>query len=89
MPWSTIAIRGIAPLGLGRFELAIVVGVVDLRFEQRLFFSQAEAMNYAAQLAKALLPYEDNADRKKFLTDVAQRATELHDRLEALLTIKS
>jgi hypothetical protein len=58
-------------------------------FQQRLVFSQAEAMSYAAHLAKALLSYEDNADRKKFLTDFAQRATDLHDRLSDLLTIKS
>jgi len=57
-------------------------------FELRLIFTQAQAMEYAVQLANALQPIEDNTDRRNFLVYVAQQCGELHTRLMALLEVK-
>jgi len=54
-------------------------------FEARFLFTQAQAMNYAAHLAKVLHDQEDNPDRKKFLATLAERCTALHDRVMKLL----
>jgi hypothetical protein len=59
------------------------------KFELRLIFTQAEATNYARQLARALAEREDDPTRKQFLTDLAKRSGELHDRLMNLLSVKS
>ena len=55
------------------------------RFEVRLLFTQAEALNYAAHLAQVLHEQEDNPDRKNFLATLSQRCTKLHDRAIDLL----
>ena len=59
------------------------------KFALRLIFTQAEATNYATQLAKSLAEIEDDAARKSFLTNVAKRSNELHDKLMILLIVKS
>jgi hypothetical protein len=58
-------------------------------FELKLLFTQAEAMNYAKQLCKALSEKEDNATRKTFLDNFAKQAADYHDRLMKLLTVQS
>jgi hypothetical protein len=58
-------------------------------FEVRLIFTQAEAMNYARQLSKALAEHETDAARKSFLNDLSHRCSDFHDRLMKLLSVKS
>jgi hypothetical protein len=55
------------------------------KFEVRFLFTQAEAMNYAAHLAKVLHDQEDNPDRKNFLARLSERCTALHDKAIDLL----
>jgi len=55
------------------------------KFEVRFLFTQAEAMNYAAHLAKTLHEQEDNPLRKEFLVALSQRCTTLHDKAMNLL----
>jgi hypothetical protein len=55
------------------------------KFEVRFLFTQAEAMNYAAHLAKVLHEQEKNPLRQKFLATVAERCTTLHDKAMDLL----
>jgi hypothetical protein len=55
------------------------------KFEIRLLFTQAQAMNYAAHLAQVLHDQEDNPLRQKFLATVAERCITLHDRVMELL----
>jgi hypothetical protein len=55
------------------------------KFEVRFLFTQAEAMNYAAHLAKVLHDQEDNPARKEFLATLSERCTTLHDRVMELL----
>jgi hypothetical protein len=50
------------------------------KFEVRLLFTQAGAMNYAAHLAKVLHDQEDNPLRKEFLATLSQRCTALHNK---------
>jgi hypothetical protein len=57
-------------------------------FEARLIFTQAEAMNYASQLSKALAEKVDDPDRKGFLDKLAKQATDFHDRLMKMLTVQ-
>jgi hypothetical protein len=54
-------------------------------FEVRFVFTQAQAMNYAAHLAKVLHDQEDNPVRKEFLGALSERCTALHDRVMGLL----
>lgn len=54
-------------------------------FEQRLLLSQAQALNYAAHLAKMLQEQEAHAQRKQFLSELSPRCTALHDRVLDLL----
>lgn len=54
-------------------------------FEHRLLFTQTEAMNYAAHLAKVLHDQEDNPLRKVFLARLSERCTALHDKAIDLL----
>ena len=54
-------------------------------FEVRFLFTQAEAMKYAAHLAKVLHDQEADPLRQKFLATVAERCTTLHDRAMRLL----
>jgi len=54
-------------------------------FADRLLFTQAEAMNYAAHLAQVLHKQEDNLDRQQFLATLAHRCTTLHDQVVELL----
>jgi hypothetical protein len=58
-------------------------------FEKRLIFTQAQATNYARQLARALTDEETDPARKKFLENMATQCAEYHDRLMALLIVKS
>lgn len=51
------------------------------KFQRRLIFTQAEAMNYAAQLSRALLEKEANATRKSFLQVVQKQSARFHDQL--------
>ena len=55
------------------------------KFEVRFLFTQAQAMNYAAHLAKVLHDQEDNPDRKKSLATLSERCAVLHDRAMDLL----
>ena len=55
------------------------------KFEVRFLFTQAEAMNYAAHLAKVLGDQEVNPVRKKFLATLSERCTTLHDQAMDLL----
>jgi hypothetical protein len=57
-------------------------------FQLRLLYTQAQAMGYGEQLAKATLAYEDNADRKKFLADLSQKCGDYHRRLMEHLATK-
>lgn len=54
-------------------------------FEVRFLFTQAEAMNYVAHLAKVLHDQEANPVRQEFLTTLSERCTTLHDRAMGLL----
>lgn len=54
-------------------------------FERRLLFTQAQAMNYAAHLAKVLQDQEDNPNRKSYLAKLSERCTTLHDKAIDLL----
>ena len=55
------------------------------KFEVRFLFTQAEAMNYGAHVAKVLHDQETDPQRKKFLATIAARCTTLHDRVMGLL----
>ena len=55
------------------------------KFEVRFLFTQAEAMNYGAHLAKVLHDQETDPQRQKFLATIATRCTTLHDRVMELL----
>jgi hypothetical protein len=57
-------------------------------FERRLIFTQAEAMNYAQQLATALSDHESDPARKSFLKELATHAGQFHDRLMSMFTVK-
>jgi hypothetical protein len=54
-------------------------------FEVTLLVTQIQAMDYAASLSKAIEGHEDNADRKKFLTDLSARCATYHDQLVKML----
>jgi hypothetical protein len=58
-------------------------------FERRLIFTQAEAMNYATQLCKAIDEEETDPGRKSFLEDLVKQCEGFHDRLMKLLSIQS
>jgi hypothetical protein len=58
-------------------------------FERRLIFTQAEAMNYAMQLCKALDEKETDPGRKRFLESLARQSGDFHDQLMNLLTVQS
>jgi len=58
-------------------------------FDLRLAFSQAQAMGYGMYLCKSLIEVEDDAGRKQFLTNLSNQCSGFHDRLMALLSIKS
>ena len=47
--------------------------------EQRLVFTQMEAMNYGAQLCKALDEKEQDHGRKAFLQSVGKQCQDFHD----------
>lgn len=55
------------------------------KFEVRFLFTQAEAMNYAAHLAKVLHDQDDKPLRKEFLAKLSDRCTSLHDKAMDLL----
>jgi hypothetical protein len=59
------------------------------KFEVRLLFTQAQAMQYVRNLASTLADEEDNPERKSFLNDMSHRCSDLYDRLMKLLTVKS
>jgi hypothetical protein len=65
-----------------------LLGSSGKEFELNLIFTQAQAMEYAVQLATALQPIEDDPVRHNFLVYVAQQCDELHSRLMALLEVK-
>lgn len=54
-------------------------------FEVNFLLTQAEATNYAAHLAQVLRDQETDIFRKKFLDELAQRCTTLHDKVLQLL----
>ncbi|HTV48192.1 MAG TPA: hypothetical protein VMG59_07080 [Phycisphaerae bacterium] len=54
-------------------------------FEVRLIFTQAEAMNYATQLCRALGKEETDPTRKTFLTNLAHQCANYHDQLMQML----
>jgi len=54
-------------------------------FERRLLFTQAQAMNYGAHLAKVLHDQDDNPVRKIFLAMLSDHCTALHDKTIDLL----
>lgn len=58
------------------------------KFETRLMFTQAEAMDYAANLCLAISAKEDDAGRKAFLTDLSKRCASFSGRLLDLLAIR-
>jgi hypothetical protein len=55
------------------------------KFAVRMIFTQAEAMNYAMQLSRALSEKEDDATRKTFLINLAKECSDYHDRLMKML----
>jgi hypothetical protein len=57
-------------------------------FEARLLFTQADAMNYAAHLAKVLNETEKDPARKQFLADLEKQSTDFYARILALLANK-
>jgi hypothetical protein len=58
-------------------------------FELRILFTQAQAMNYATQLSRALASNESNAARKSFLENMTKQTRDYHDRLMKLLAPQS
>ncbi|HWB53603.1 MAG TPA: hypothetical protein VG722_05400 [Tepidisphaeraceae bacterium] len=59
------------------------------KFERRLIFTQAQAMNYGVQLCRALQKEEQNPIRKAFLHDLEVQCRTLHDRLMNFLKVAS
>lgn len=57
------------------------------QFELALIFTQAQAMNYAVNLTKALAEKESDPQRKAFLQDLTQQCTAYHERLMKLLSV--
>ena len=57
-------------------------------FELRLVFTQAQAMDYAAQLSSALAKSEDDPSRQRFLTSLTVGYAGFHRRLMNLLTVQ-
>ena len=55
------------------------------KFEVRFLFTQADAMNYAAHLARVVHDQETDPQRQKFLATVAEHCTTHHDRVMELL----
>ncbi len=66
-----------------------LLGSSGTAFETRLIFTQAQAMDYAVQISKGLLENEDNPIRKTFLSELAKKCADLHDRAMSFLTVKS
>jgi hypothetical protein len=58
-------------------------------FELRLIYTQAQAMGYATQVARALQEQESDPARKKFLGDLARRCGEFNDQLMKHLVVQS
>ena len=57
-------------------------------FELRLAFTQIQAMNYGAELCRAIEPNEDDPGRKQFLTNLAKQCDGFSDQLMNLLAEK-
>jgi len=57
-------------------------------FERHLLFTQAEATNYATQLARALLEKETNPERRAFLDEQAKKFADIHARTMNRLAVK-
>src|ERR1700722_3380820 len=57
-------------------------------FELRLVFTQAQAMDYAAQVSSALAKHEDDPARQRFLKGLTVRYADFHKRLMDLLTVQ-
>ncbi len=66
-----------------------LLGSGGKEFELRLIFTQAEAMNYADTLCRALTEKEHNPARKEFLEHLATQCRGFHERLMKLLSVKS
>lgn len=49
-------------------------------FERQLLLSQIEGTNYGASLARVLIEYDDNPDRREWLKETADRFASLHQR---------
>ncbi len=54
-------------------------------FELRLLFTQAQAMQYGAHLARVLRDHEDHSDRRDYLDAMAREWDELYRRVMGLL----
>jgi uncharacterized protein YjgD (DUF1641 family) len=65
-----------------------LLGSSGKEFELNLIFTQAQAMEYAKTLSKALAKNESNPDRKMFLTNLSDQCGQYHDRLMNLLTVQ-
>lgn len=57
-------------------------------FEMRLLFTQAQAMQYGAFMARQLRDTEDNAERKDYLEGVVKKWDEFYQRVMKLLLPK-
>jgi hypothetical protein len=57
-------------------------------FELRLVFTQAQAMDYAAEVSSALAKHEDDPARQRFLKGLTVRYADFHRRLMELLTVQ-
>jgi hypothetical protein len=58
-------------------------------FELRLLHTQAQAMDYGKQLAKALAAQESDPARKSFLENLSKRCGELHYKIMTHLAVQS
>jgi DNA-directed RNA polymerase subunit K/omega len=55
------------------------------KFEVRIVLAQAEALSYGAHMAAAIIPNENNPERKKLLARISEDYQQLHQRLIDLI----
>jgi hypothetical protein len=63
-----------------------LLGSSGVEFQRRLTVEQIKATNYAAHLARSLAARETNADRARYLDDLASRFDDLTKRLFTMLS---
>jgi len=65
-----------------------LLGSSGKTFELRLLYTQAQAMGYASELSMAVASHDDDPARRNYLTALARKCADYHDRVMDLLTVK-